>query len=219
MKVGFTVTCAFVSLALLGALPVASIADNEVRRMLLSEDEMHTALSMIDSGLVDVDSKDEEGSTLLYEAARAGAIEATKELLRRGANVNVVGFDALRPIDVAAQYGHPLVVGALLAAGATISRRTVIGLTYPAAHGCSAEAQDYVAVFELLRRHGVAVELAGSAMDEMLRAAIRAGAVEAVVSLVWNGAAATAAARNEAVELAVSWFGADSEMARVLLRS
>lgn len=64
----------------------------------------------------------EAQSTLLYEAALAGDLDAVKRLITQGADINTTqGDKALTPLHLAASKGHAEVVRALLAKGANVN--------------------------------------------------------------------------------------------------
>lgn len=73
------------------------------------------------------DVRDREGATLLTLAARQGRLDAVRELLRRGADVDRRGLFGLTPLCAAAMGGHDLVVQELLRAGADPERWSAQG--------------------------------------------------------------------------------------------
>lgn len=64
------------------------------------------------------DVRDRDGATLLTLAARQGRLDAVRELLRRGADVDRRGLNGYTPLGAAAVGGNDLVVQELLRAGA-----------------------------------------------------------------------------------------------------
>ena len=61
------------------------------------------------------------GCTPLWVAARNGNIDIVKELIRRGADVNLPNNDGMTPIRSAVYHGHVNVIKELIAAGAVIT--------------------------------------------------------------------------------------------------
>lgn len=71
--------------------------------------------------------RDRDGATLLTLAARQGRLDAVRELVRRGADVEQRGLNGETPLGAAAIGGHDLIVHALLRAGADPARWSAQG--------------------------------------------------------------------------------------------
>lgn len=93
-------------------------------------DDVAVLRALLDHG-VDVDSPDEEGTTLLAWAAVAGKLEAAKLLLARGAKVNVVDKKGMTPLLYAASvdFGDGEMARVLRKAGASTAAKTTEGAT------------------------------------------------------------------------------------------
>ncbi|XP_064783096.1 kinase D-interacting substrate of 220 kDa B-like [Oncorhynchus masou masou] len=75
----------------------------------------------------EVDSRSENGQTLLMMASEQGSLEMVQELLRRGANVNLDDVDCWTALISAAKEGHVEVVKELLANNASLEHRDMVG--------------------------------------------------------------------------------------------
>lgn len=87
--------------------------------------------AMLENG-ADVNSCNEDGATLLMQAAGAGQLEIVKHLIKSGANVNAVdsrGWSALMKalFNYELNRGFPDVVSALIEAGADIEHQISYG--------------------------------------------------------------------------------------------
>eukprot|EP00624_Nannochloropsis_granulata_P001564 evm.model.NODE_17716_length_10079_cov_9.915170.2 len=71
-----------------------------------SEAHVPVVQLLLSHPLVEVDSRDDDGSTALYRAALWGCGAAVRELLRKGANPSLVGGGGLLPVAVAKARGH-----------------------------------------------------------------------------------------------------------------
>ncbi len=67
----------------------------------------------------------------LLDAARRGELEAVRELIRRGADVDAVRGDGMTALHFAAERGHAEVARALIDAGAAVGAGTRIGRYAP----------------------------------------------------------------------------------------
>lgn len=76
-----------------------------------------------------VDTRDEEGRTELWRAAKAGNIGQVRALLAAGADVNVKYSDGITPLSLADYLGDDGSVEALIAAGADINAKASEGGT------------------------------------------------------------------------------------------
>ena len=65
----------------------------------------------------------------IHKAARAGHIEAVKQHLAAGADVNVKDRAGLTPLHFAADYGHKEVVELLIAKGGDVNTKDDGGMT------------------------------------------------------------------------------------------
>jgi ankyrin repeat protein len=98
----------------------------------------------------DLQQADQDHATLLSLAARDGALEAVKVLLKAGAAVDQSGVEGHRPLALAARGGHTPVVRALLQAGAEPEAAGAQG--QQAMHLAASQGQ--VAAMQLLKQAG-----------------------------------------------------------------
>ena len=73
---------------------------------------------------VDVDTKDDNGSTPLHKAALGGHKEIVELLITNGADVNAKGDAESTPLHYAAGYGHKEIAELLIAKGADVNAKT-----------------------------------------------------------------------------------------------
>ena len=66
----------------------------------------------------DVNAPEADGTTALHWAVRADDIESVQALLRAGAKANVANRNRITPLSLAARQRQPLIVEALVEAGA-----------------------------------------------------------------------------------------------------
>ena len=77
----------------------------------------------------DVNVRDSDSETLLYEAARAGDVRKCERLLSRGADTEAADIAGRTPLHVAAYRGHTAVCQVLLQAGAAVNHANKYGET------------------------------------------------------------------------------------------
>ena len=86
----------------------------------------------------------------IHKAAKEGNIEAVKQHLEAGVDVNTKDGEGQTPLHPAAEYGQKEVALLLITNGADVNAKTQIGVT--ALHG--AATQDYSKIIELLISKG-----------------------------------------------------------------
>ena len=87
----------------------------------------------------------------IWEAARTGNIEAVKQHLAAGADVNAKGEEGLTPLHYAAREGHKEITDLLLTNGADVNAKNDEGGTPLDWAECCADKKETV---DLLRKHG-----------------------------------------------------------------
>lgn len=167
------------------------------------------------------DSRDAQGSTVLYVAAVAGAAWIVGELLAGGASPDLIsgGDGEGTPLCGAACWGHRAAVAALLAGGADPNAPEADGFTplLWAAHGGWDETVSH------LLNAGAKAGLAGPGARTPLHAAAERGALAIAQRLLDEGAS-PAAKDDEGrtpLSLAEAWAGKDveAELGRRLLET
>ena len=86
----------------------------------------------------------------IHKAARTGNIEAVKQHLAAGTDVNAKEEDGYTPLNFAAQHGHKEIVELLIAAGADVNAKNEVGRR--PLDGAIARSHPETA--DLLRKHG-----------------------------------------------------------------
>lgn len=74
------------------------------------------------SSKADIDIQDKSGRAALHYAVEQSAIEVVKQLLDKGANVNIEGYYGITPLDVALDEGHDDIAELLKSRGAIVER-------------------------------------------------------------------------------------------------
>lgn len=93
----------------------ARLGEAEIRLFaLLKGAQWGEALAHLKKMQPDLNRRDEMGATPLSWVARAGQMDLLKEMLRQGADTDVVGAGGLTPLGAAAFGGHELIVRELL---------------------------------------------------------------------------------------------------------
>ncbi|XP_054550111.1 ankyrin repeat domain-containing protein 29 isoform X3 [Talpa occidentalis] len=105
---------------------------------------------LLNSGRVDVDCRDSNGTTLLMVASYAGHIDCVRELVLQGADINLQRESGTTALFFAAQQGHNDVVRFLFEFGASTEFRTKDGGTALLA----ASQYGHMRVVETLLKHG-----------------------------------------------------------------
>ena len=169
----------------------------------------------------EVDPVEEEGGSLLREAARRGLLSAVELLLELGASPQGVDLaeggmarhDA--PLLLASRQGHAEVVAALLGAGADPGRAGADGRTALQ----SAAAGGHQRVVRSLISAGAAPDAGGLEEDRAppLLLATRAGHHDTVDVLLGAGATVDAANRHGVTALMVAAFACDEALVARLL--
>ena len=102
--------------------------DNGLRVIeFVKEGEPEDALEILNNENVDYESEDQFGSTALILSARRGDVILSKELIRRGANINAQNHFGSTALVCAATNGHLEIVSELLTNGADVNIRTRLG--------------------------------------------------------------------------------------------
>ncbi|XP_059471713.1 kinase D-interacting substrate of 220 kDa isoform X2 [Neocloeon triangulifer] len=109
--------------------PVMAAIGHRTIVNLIVDDDLPGLQALLESRRVNVDDRDENGTTALQVAASRGKIEFVKELLNFGAEVNAEDLDNWSALLCAAKEGHTEVCNRLLDAGATLEHRDMGGWT------------------------------------------------------------------------------------------
>ena len=110
---------------------------------------------MLDSGLVDVEAKDEVGWTPLHLASRDNSIAIAKLLIERGADVDAKTNVGLTPLHLASMRNYVEIAELLIKAGADVEAKDNRGQT--PLHWASIE--NYIELAELLLERGADVKV------------------------------------------------------------
>ncbi|KAK7480132.1 hypothetical protein BaRGS_00028616, partial [Batillaria attramentaria] len=137
----------------------------------------------------DVNTQDEEGSTLLKHASEQGQPELVNYLISQGALVNTADNEGCTPLHSASAKGHTAVVEVLLVNKASIDAVGFDG-TSPLFLACQNE---HTETMKTLLQHGANVDMRGNQTMTPLMAASIKGNKEAVTELLKRGAEVTAA--------------------------
>ena len=86
-------------------------------------------VTLLDSGLFDVNQGNPEGFTPLICAARKGHSNIVRIILERGANLSIANDCGFTALHVSSQHGHIVVVKILVEAGAPLEATTLVGST------------------------------------------------------------------------------------------
>jgi len=133
----------------------------------------------------------------IHIAAEAGYIEAVKQHLAAGADVNAKEDDGWTPLQFAAKYGHKEVAELLIAKGADVNAKTNEGYT-PLDRAIQ---RKNIETADLLRKHG-----AKSGAEDSILIAAMVGNIVAVKKHLSDGAdvnAMTKYSRNTPLDLAI----------------
>ena len=91
----------------------------------------------------------------IYEAAREGNIEAVKQHIAAGTDVNAKAEDGVAPLHVAAGEGHKEIAELLIAEGADVNAKLVGGGPHKGKTPLNAaNEENHTETADLLRKHG-----------------------------------------------------------------
>ena len=145
------------------------------------------ALQLVKSGQAAANARDDIGGNALVHAARAGQDELARELVRRGAALDLVNDDGFTALGAAAFHGRRSMVRLLVHAGAELERHDASGQT--ALH-LAAMAGQVEVIDDLLRLHAD-VEMLNRRRETALDVAAVAGQQGAMARLIAAGADAS----------------------------
>ena len=141
-------------------------------------------LKTVERGLArgfSVDSTDEEGLSLLMEAARSGHAPIVAHLVKSKAQINQRNAQGETAVMLAAVHGHLSVVQMLHKAGAEISHSGWTALHYAAYHG-------YADICQYLLENNVSIDSRSPNGSTPLMLAARQGHEALVKALLWERA-------------------------------
>ena len=115
-------------------LDLFTISPSEVEELFFRElnkrnPDMENIQVFLDSGLVDVHTKDNDGWTPLHWAARNNSIAVAKLLISSGAEVNAKNNAGRTPLHLAAYNNSRAVAELLISSGADVNVKDVIDRT------------------------------------------------------------------------------------------
>ena len=90
----------------------------------------------------------------MYDAAEVGNIEAVKQHLAAGTDVNAKDKDGWSPLHPASYEGHQEIVELLIAKGADVNARVELGPQQGMTPLDSANNSDRTEIVSILRKHG-----------------------------------------------------------------
>uniref|UniRef100_A0A8C7D1Q9 Kinase D interacting substrate 220 n=1 Tax=Oncorhynchus kisutch TaxID=8019 RepID=A0A8C7D1Q9_ONCKI len=195
----------------------------------------------------EVDSRSENGQTLLMVTSEQGNIEMVQELIRRGANVNLDDVDCWTALISAAKEGHVEVVKELLANNASLEHRDMGGwsaLMWASYKGrvevtqlllekgaipnitgqysvypiIWAAGRGHADIVHLLIHHGAKVNCSDKYGTTPLIWAARKGHYDSVIHLLVNGADVDQEGANSMTALIVAVRGGFNEVVKELLK-
>ena len=143
-----------------------------------------TVVDLLDRG-VPIDTKDDEGKSLLHWAAEGGHVTAMRLLIRRGCDVDSVDGRGLTPLHWAAVMGQTKAVRVLIQMGATKSRSVVAGNFGTPLH--HAALYGHVETAEAMLEEGCPIDVVDINGETILHWAAKGGHVQTVRKLVCRG--------------------------------
>ena len=144
----------------------------------------HTEIvaDLLDGG-VPIDTKDDEGMSLLHWAAVGGHVTTMRLLIRRGCDVDSVDSEGLTPMHCAAAMGQTKAVRELIRKGA--SKSVVAGYYGTPLH--QAVITEHVETAVAILEEGCPLDVMNSAEATVLHSAAAGGNVDLVRELVGSG--------------------------------
>ena len=144
--------------------------------------ETETVVDLLDGG-VPINTKDDEGMSLLHWTALGGHVTTMRLLIRRGCNVDLVDGRGVTPLHLAAAVGQTKAVRELIRNGA--SKSVVAGNMGTPLH--QAAGKGHVETALAMLEEGCSLDIVNSVGDTVLHAAAEGGNVELVRELVGRG--------------------------------
>ena len=95
----------------------------------ISEGSLSNVKEILQTKVVNVNSKDEQGKTALHYACQKGQFENVKSLINRGADINIQTISKKTPLHLATKRGSQEIVNFLLSKGASVNAKTKFGTT------------------------------------------------------------------------------------------
>ncbi|XP_051502627.1 kinase D-interacting substrate of 220 kDa B-like isoform X2 [Myxocyprinus asiaticus] len=195
----------------------------------------------------EVDTRSENGQTALMVASEQGSLEIVKELIRRGANVNLDDIDCWTALISAAKEGHVEVVKELLENNANVEHRDMGGwsaLMWASYKGrvevarlllekganpnitgqysvypiIWAAGRGHAEIVQLLLQHGAKVNCSDKYGTTPLIWAARKGHYDCVMHLLEDGANVDQEGANSMTALIVAVRGGFTEVVKDLLK-
>ena len=136
-------------------LDLFTISPSEVEELFFREirnnpPDLENIQVFLDSGLVEVNAKDDRGRTPLHSAAGNNHLKLAELLISSGAEVNAKNEDGNTPLHWAAYRDSLEVAKLLISSGADLEAKNIVGWT-PLAWAARWNRQKMV---ELLKKHG-----------------------------------------------------------------
>ena len=172
-----------------------------------------TVANLLDRG-IPIDTKDDEGNSLLHWAAEGGHVTTMRLLTRRGCNVDSVDGRGLTPLHWAAAMGQTKAVRELIRKGATKSM--VAGVYGPPLH--LAAFRGHVEAVETMLAEGCPFDAVDNDGQTVLHWAAKGGHVEVVRKLIDRGCDVNAVKANGCTSLHGAANCGNTEAVRELIR-
>ena len=150
-----------------------------------------TVVDLLDRD-VPIDTKDDEGKSLLHWAAEGGHVTTMRLLIRRGCNVDSVDGRGLTPLHCAAACGQAKAVRELIRKGAT---KSMVAREYGALLQ-QAVLMGHVETVEAMLAEGCPIDVVGRNGKTVLHSAAEGGHVEIVRKLAGRGCDVNAVKAN-----------------------
>ena len=158
--------------------------------------DAETVKDLLDGG-VPIDTKDDEGKSLLHWATRGGHVTTMRLLIRRGCDIDAIDDRGVTPLHCAAAMGQTKAVQELIRHGAS---KSVVADKFGAPLHQAAKKRHVDTAVAMLEE-GCPLDVVSSAGATVLHWAAKGGSVELVRELVGRGCDVNAVKTNSCTPL------------------